>query len=565
MTPRRLRLRFFPSPAILPTLTVRDNASRNSQPFDHNIAHPNHPAMKGLSVNRKTWLPLLFAVLAILSPARADDDGRFIGRAIDLTDKSKIEGNYVAPPPRPYPAPLPAPRPAPLQVQATQVTGDARYGNVRLVKTMPAEVNFGQEFMYTLQVFANDNVADVIVRDTVPEGAVYIRSEPPAKVTGNLLEWNLGEMDAGQVKEIRVWLRPEREGRLGSCATVHALSRACAFTMVGRATLAITKTGPATAVLGEDVAYNIVVSNSGNAIAKAVVVTDTIPDGLVHASGQTSLSFNVGDLGPTQSRAIPVVLKGVKRGRHVNGAVATSANAGKVSADAATTIFQPGLTITKTGPQEQFIGKSADYTITVSNIGDTMLSNVSITDTAPQVTRIIAAPGATISGNQAGWRIAELGPGEKKSVNVTLTTATAGTHANMVVAAAGGLTANAQAATVWRGVGGMLVEAVDDPDPILVGGTTTYTVRVTNQGSGDLININTVGSFPKELTPVSAQGGTVSGQTVRFQTIPRLGSKQMMEFKVTARGASEGDARVKFTFTEDSLTAPVIKEESTLS
>lgn len=515
--------------------------------------------MKGPLVNRKAWLPLLFAVLTSLTSARADDDGRFLGRSIDLIDRTRIEGNYVAPPPRPVPPPAPRPAPAP----AAHVSTESRGCNVRLVKQMPAEVAFGQEFMYQLQVFAYENVADVIVRDTVPEGAVYVRSEPPAKVTGSQLEWNLAEMDAGQVKEIRVWLRPEREGRLGSCATVHALSRACAFTMVGRATLALTKTGPATAILGEDVGYNIVVSNSGNAVAKAVVVTDTIPDGLAHASGQTTLSFPVGDLGPNQSRTLPVVLKGVKRGRHVNAATATSANAGKVSADAATTIFQPGLTVTKTGPQEQFIGKSADYTITVSNIGDTKLSNVTVTDTAPQVTRIIAAPGATVAGTSAVWRLPELGAGEKKTLNLTLTTATAGTHANGVAVAAGGLTANAQAATVWRGVGGMLVEAVDDPDPILVGGTTTYTVRITNQGSGDLLNINTVGAFPKELTPIAADNGTVNGQTVRFQTIPRLASKQSVQFKVTARGAAEGDGRVKFTFTEDSLTAPVIKEEST--
>lgn len=512
-------------------------------------------------MKRSVLLYFLAVIAAIVTPTRADDDGRFIGRSIDLLDKSRLDSNYQAPPLRP--APQPAPRPAPLQVQATQVSAESRGSNVRLVKQMPGEVAFGQEFMYQLQVYANENVADVIVRDTVPEGAVYIRSEPPAKVTGNQLEWNLNEMDAGQVKEIRVWLRPEREGRLGSCATIHALSRVCAFTVVGRATLAITKTGPATAVLGEEVPYNIVVSNSGTAVAKGVVVTDTIPDGLTHASGQSTLTFNVGDLGPTQSRALPVVLKGVKRGRHVNTAVATSSNAGKVNAEAAITIFQPGLQIAKTGPQEQFIGKSADYTITLSNIGDTTLNNVVVTDNAPQATRIIAAPGATVAGTQAIWRLPELGAGEKKTFTLTLTTATAGTHANAVAAVAGGLNANAQAATVWRGVGGMLVEAVDDPDPILVGGTTTYTVRITNQGSGDLININTVGNFPKELTPLAAEGGTVSGQTVRFQTVARLASKQSVQFKVTARGASEGDARVKFIFTEDSLSAPVIKEEST--
>ena len=531
------------------------------EPFDNQNRPLKPPCMKSHLVNRKVWFPLLLALLTTLTPARADDDGRFIGRSIDLTDKSRIEGSTIAPAPRP--GPLPLPRPAPLQVQATQISGDTRFGNVRLVKQMPGEVNFGQEFMYQLQVFANENVADVIVRDLVPDGAVYVRSEPPAKVTGNQLEWNLGEMDAGQAREIRVWLRPEREGRLGSCATVHALSRACAFTMVGRATLALTKTGPATAVLGEDVAYNLVVSNSGTAVAKGVVVTDTIPDGLVHSSGQTTLSFNVGDLGPNQSRAIPVVLKGVKRGRACNNAVATSSNAGKVSAEACTTIFQPGLTITKVGPKEQIIGKTAEYDITVSNPGDTKLSNVTVTDTAPAATRITGAPGATLAGNQAGWRIAELGPGEKKTFTLTLTTATAGTHANTVTAAAGGLTANAQAATLWRGIGAMLVEVEDSPDPILVGAITTYTIKITNQGSGDLVNVNTVGVFPKEVTPVATQHGTITGSNVRFQTIPRIAPKQTVTFTLTGRGAVEGDARIKFSFTEDSLTSPVIEEEST--
>lgn len=528
--------------------------------FDHQHLHPL-PRMKGQLVNRKTWLPLLFVLLAALTPARADDDGRFIGRAIDLTDKARLDTTTIAPPPRP--GPLPQPRPAPLQVQANQISGETRGGNVRLIKQMPGEVNFGQEFMYQLQVFANENVADVIVRDTVPEGAVYVRSEPPAKVTGNQLEWNLGEMDAGQAREIRVWLRPEREGRLGSCATVHALSRACAFTMVGRATLALTKTGPTTAAVGELLNYNLVVSNSGTAVAKGVVVTDTVPDGLVHASGQTTLSFNVGDLGPNQSRTIPVALKAVKRGRHCNNAVATSTNAGKVSAEACTAIVQPGLAITKVGPREQIIGKNADYTITVSNPGDTKLSNVTVTDTAPVATRIVAAPGAALAGNQAGWRIPELAPGETKTFTLSLTTATAGTHANGVTAAAGGLTANAQAATLWRGIGAMLVEVVDSPDPILVGSTTTYTIRVTNQGSGDLVNVNTVGVFPKEVTPVATQHGTITGTTVRFQTIPRISAGQSATFTVTGRGAVEGDGRVKFSFTEDTHTSPVIEEEST--
>ncbi len=528
------------------------------------VGHSNSSRQKSPFVKHIHWCSLLFAALVWLTPAKADTDGRFLGRGIEL-DRRKV----IQAPPQftPAPAPLlaPAPRPAPPEPvpSPAPVVHDSHCCKARLLKQMPAEVAFGQEFMYQLQVIACENVAEVVVRDLVPEGAVYVRSEPAAQLSGNQMVWNFGEMDSGQTREIRIWLRPEREGRIGSCATVHALSRVCAFTVVARATLALTKTGPAAAILGEDITYNIVVSNSGSTAARGVVVTDNLPDGLAHSSGQTALSLNVGDLGPNQSRAFPIVVKGVKRGRYCNTATATASNAQRVSAEACTTITQPGLQVTKVGPQEQFIGKTADYTITVINIGDTRLDNVIVTDSAPQATRILAASGATVTGTQASWQIPELGPGERRSFNLTLTTATAGTHANSVVAAAAGLTANAQAATLWRGLGAMLVEVVDDPDPILIGSTTTYTVRITNQGSADLVNVNTVGQFPREVTPVAAQNGTITGSTVRFQTIPRIGVGQNATFTVTGKGAIVGDARIKFSFTEDSLSTPVIEEEST--
>ncbi len=480
---------------------------------------------------------------------KADDDGVNVGQSIDLVRRN--------------PAGAPAPAPAP-RAQTSSSSTDSRSGNVRLTKQMPAELTLGQEFMYQLRVQANENVSDVVVRDVVPEGATYVRSEPAAEVSGKDLTWKFSEMDAGQAKDIRVWLRPDREGRIGSCATVFALSRACAFGVVGKPGLAIKKTGPETAVLGQDIPYTITVSNPGSAVAKAVVVTDNVPDGLSHVSGQSAVTFNVGDLPPGQSRTLPIVLKGTKRGKHCNGATAVASNVSKVSAEACTTILVPGINLVKEGTKEQFLGKSADYTLTVSNTGDTKLTNVTVTDTAPVATRILNAAGATVVGNQATWRIAELGAGEKKSFTMSLTSATAGSHCNLAsVVSTEGQSARAEACTLWRGVGAILVEVVDDPDPILVGSTTTYTIRITNQGSADLVNINTAAAFPAQIAPVATAQGTITGQNVKFQTVPRLGSKQSVEFRLTARGVSVGDTRVKFTFTEDSLTSPIVEEEST--
>jgi uncharacterized repeat protein (TIGR01451 family) len=499
-------------------------------------------------MKKTVWLAAMLAVGLSLS-VRADDDDVNVGQSIDLV--RRIPATSAAPAPK-------------AQASLNSSTTDSRSGNVRLTKQMPAELTLGQEFMYQLRVQANENVADVIVRDVVPDGATYVRSEPAAEVSGKNLTWKFNEMDAGQAKDIRVWLRPDREGRIGSCATVFALSRACAFGVVGKPGLAIKKTGPETAVLGQDIPYTITVSNPGSAVAKAVVVTDNVPDGLSHVSGQSAVTFNVGDLPPGQSRTLPIVLKGTKRGKHCNGASAVASNVTKVSAEACTTILVPGINLVKEGTKEQFLGKSADYTLTVSNTGDTKLTNVTITDTAPAATRILNAAGSTVVGNQATWRIAELGAGEKKSFTLSLTSATAGSHCNLAsVVSTEGQSARAEACTLWRGVGAILVEVVDDPDPILVGSTTTYTIRVTNQGSADLVNINTAAVFPAQIAPVATAQGTVTGQNVKFQTVPRLGSKQSVEFRLTARGVSVGDTRVKFTFTEDSLTSPIVEEEST--
>lgn len=75
--------------------------------------------------------------------------------------------------------------------------------------------------------------------------------------------------------------------------------------------------------------------------------------------------------------------------------------------------------------------------------------------------------------------------------------------------------------------------------------------------------VNTAAQFPREITPMAAQGGAIAGSTVRFQTIPRIGVGQNATFTVTGRGTVVGDARTKFIFTEESLTAPVVEEEST--
>ncbi len=473
-------------------------------------------------------------------------------------------GGTPPPPPPVIQQPAPAPAPAPVpQTSCSQATG----GLVRMGIQMPPEVTLGQEFMYEINPVATACVGNVVITDQVPAGATYVRSEPPAEVQGDRLIWRFPTMDPGQAQNIKVWIRADQEGRLASCATVSADPRVCAETIVGKPVLAITKTGPETAQLGADVTYNIVVSNTGTAVAQKVVVTDTVPQGLTHSSGQRELSFEVGDLGPNQSKSIPLTLRADQRGRFCNGAVAVSSNAGRVNAEACTTVVQPGVKIVKTAnEQEVLINRVASYNIVVSNVGDVPLTGVVVTDTAAPETTVVAADGGTASGNTARWELGELPAGEQRTLTLKVSSRNPGRFCNTAtVTTAQGLQESSEACTTWVGVTGVLVEVVDDPDPIQVGETTTFTIRVTNQGSSrDIEEINVRSTFEEELDPASATGnGAVSGKSVTWPTVARLAPKQSVTFQVVGRAAKPGDHRLETQVTTRERTVPIVELEST--
>lgn len=464
------------------------------------------------------------------------------------------------------PAPAPAAKPAPAAAPAAapkdgcvNTTG----GLIHMSKTMPPEASLGSEFVAELVIDAQGCAANVVVRDSIPDNATYVRSEPPATVEGNQLVWKIGNMDADQVIKAKIWFKADKEGTIVNCAWVSADPRVCGSTFVGKPMLVIDKSGPETATIGSDVTYNIVVKNTGNAVARNVVVTDPVPTGMSHSSGRSELSFPVGDLAPGESKPMAVTFKANQRGKVCNTATASSANAGKVSDEACTVVVVPGLKVEKTGPAEQILGRNADYQIVVSNVGDTTLTNVLVTDTAPADTSIVSATGGTVSGNKATWTIASLAPGAKQTVSIRLTSKVAGRHCNNVTAASAGLSSSAEACTLWKGIAAILLEVVDDPDPIQVGENTTYTIRVTNQGFADINNMKIAAEFDEEITPTSTAQGSISGRAVSFPVVRTLGAKQVTTYSIVVRGAKVGDARNKIVLTCDELKTPVEETEST--
>jgi uncharacterized repeat protein (TIGR01451 family) len=459
--------------------------------------------------------------------------------------------------------------PPPADTAAAPVQTEMSAFLIDIVKTAPQMVSIGDQFTYVLKITARHDVGNLMVSDMVPAGASLVGSAPEANNDGGKMSWNLGNLNKGDSKTIQVTLKAEKEGQLVSCATATAMPRVCTTTIVGKAQLAITKTGPATAMLGQQVAYNVVVQNTGNTPARNVVVTDTVPDGLVSAGGEKELTFKVGDLAAGASKPIAVTLTAQKRGKVCNKVAADSSNAGKANAEVCTTIVSAGVKIAKTTKDKDiFMNRAAAYDIVVSNTGDTDLTGVVVTDTAAPETVIATAEDASVTGKTATWNVGTLKAGEKKSFAIKIVSKVPGQYCDTATVTTGqGLSDSAKDCTVWRGVTGVLVELADDPDPIQVGETSKYTVKVTNQGSTiDITQLAIVITLPPELDVVAStvsDGGRVDGKTITFPVVPTVGPKAAVVRTYIAKGVKAGDARTKIAVTTSMRKEPIEQFEST--
>lgn len=450
-------------------------------------------------------------------------------------------------------------------------TGDVVVGQYEtdlyiLKKTAPATVVVGEPFTYTYELTAKQDISDVAVRDTVPAGATLVSTEPQSQ---GGIAWTVAKVKKGETKTMKATMSADQVTTLANCATATATPVACTEVVVAQAKLGITKTvDKPVVIVGEQAVFTITVSNPGNFVAKNVVVADKLPEGLIGTDGKTEYSLAVGDLAAGETKTagtIPVVTQ--KRGEFTNVAQASASNVKeKPEAQATIKTMTKELAVEKTGPKQEYANKQATYTIKVTNPGDTDLENVVITDSLPGAYAFVSATkGGVAQGQVVTWTLPRLAAGSSDEVALTIGCATLGSFVNNVTAAANGLTKEANATTEWIGVPGLLLEVVDNVDPITVGGTTTYTITVTNQGQVADTNVKLVGIVPSTLEVVSVTGGKVEAGKVDFDNIPTLAGKQSVTYTVTVKAKDAGNALFEVQMKSDIVAKanPVREYEST--
>ena len=439
-------------------------------------------------------------------------------------------------------------------------------------KFAPAEIQVGKPSTFRVTVGNTGETAasGVEIHDQIPKGTRLMTTTPRASrgARGELV-WNVGTIQPGDETTVEMQLMPVAEGEIGSVATVNFSATASARTTSTRPQLVIKTSAPAEVLIGEEVLLSITISNPGSGIATGVVLSEQIPAGLRHASGN-DLEYEVGDLKPGESKKLELSLTAARAGQVIN--VLSAQGDGNLRAEDRATleVLAPKLDIAVTGSKRRYLEREATYQLSLANPGTAAAKDIELVAYLPSGLKFISANNAGYykeADHSIHWKLQELANGETGTVELVTMPVEPGQHKMRLRGTAKrGLQVEKEQPVSVEGIAAIMFEAVDVQDPIEVGGETTFEIRVLNQGSKAASNVRVVVMLPPQMQAVAAEGPTrhvVDGNRILFDGLSRLAPKADVTYRVRVKGLQPGDLRTSVKVMTDEMQTPVTKEEST--
>jgi uncharacterized repeat protein (TIGR01451 family) len=471
-----------------------------------------------------------------------------------------------------HPAP-PAERKAPPAAPVGGVGSQAAAVSVETIG--PASASMGKPYNFEILVRNPGSMPAQFVRvqDKLPENLQYLGSEPRGEMHEGQLLWDLGTLDGGAERRIKVSVQATGEGELLTTATATCSARTSLRTKVSQPKLSLVKKGPETARVGDTVKFELLVSNVGSGPAEQVVLRDRMPAGLQHKAQRVPgevIEADLGTLAPGQTKTIDMEAMATQAGKFVNEASVVAPGIAEVSAQAVVVVTDAPLGLRKTGPQRGNPNQELTYELTVTNTGSGVAGGVKLIDTLPEGLDFVSAGEGGMynaATRTVQWELATLGGGQSKAVNVRVKAVKAGDWTNQSVARTErGQEARADLRVQVEGVPALLLEVVDLDDPIEVGAETTYEIRVVNQGTAPCTNVKIKCAGPDGIALVGADAPVAHKQDANqivFEPLPKLAAKADVLYKVRARALKPGDWRFRTWLSSDHMPDPVYEDEST--
>ena len=482
-------------------------------------------------------------------------------------------------------------------------------------KSGPALVGIGGTATYQIQVTnPGDMPADgVVLVDEIPEIMSYVGSRPPAELAGRSLRWQLGRLGPGGGQAVEVTLRAERPGSAASCAEAAAAgglkARHCATTTVMAASLDLRVVGPDRANVGEEAAFEILVTNPSEVTYNDLVIRDRFDAGLQHAKAANPIERRLLPLGPHQSVRVGIAFRVVQPGQWchtvelIEGGVVRATARACVTAAAGLPVVPPGtplvtpppgtplpspaqppgatpqppgklpeappgvpptsppsISVKISGPALKNVGETALFNFEVTNTGGQTLTNVKLINEAPKELEAgRATSGYSLEGDNLAWTIETLPSGRTNRYAIEYKCVQASERAcnRAQVTSEQKVQGKDELCMEIRGAkappsAGLRMDATNLHNPVTQGSELTYVIQVLNQGQGPDSNIVLEFTVPPQMAPVRLQttgpeglSYTIQDQTIRFNPVAKLDVGQSLSYRIRVRAKEGGKEAVE--------------------
>jgi gliding motility-associated-like protein/uncharacterized repeat protein (TIGR01451 family) len=393
---------------------------------------------------------------------------------------------------------------------------------------------------------------DISVEDLLPAGYAYVSSNAEAgtdydPATGI---WTVGTLAIGESSALTITSTVNATGSYENTATVTASevdpvpennSSTVTPVPVPVADLSVVKTvDNLNPYAGNNVVFNIEVSNEGPSDATGVSVKDLLPSGYAFVSAGPSVGnydsgtgvWTIGNLANGGNATLTITATVNTTGVYENIAEVSGDQADRVSANNLSTITPTPIIvqIDKVGPSTANTGTEITYVLSVTNTGTGEAIGQIIEDIVPaELTGVewkaTALGSATISsgttgtGNDIGV-IADIPAGGGNQITVTVTGRVPASSSATSLSNTATVSATGSPGFSSNTVVTALTKQADlriqktGPSTVVAGSEVTYTLEVTNAGPSDAKNVTITDMMPVGLNGVTWTATAQNGAAV---------------------------------------------------
>jgi uncharacterized repeat protein (TIGR01451 family) len=426
---------------------------------------------------------------------------------------------------------------------------------------------------------------DARVKVSLSNGATLERSDPPpVKQEGGALVFDLPPLAGGKAQAVTLAVRPAGLGPVTVTATA---ATADGLTAEERGTvrvepgqLRVVAEAPGAVLTGERLPVRVTVRNVAAAPAANAVVWARFDAGLNHESGKNPVEVAVGALAPGEAKTVEVPLTGKQPGRFAVRATATAD--GNVSAAAdpvAVEVRKAELAVAVAGPTMAYPNQDFAWAVTLTNPGEAAITNVVVRATLPPEVKLKeASDGGRAEPGSVEWRLADLKPNDRRTLNLTVTTTKITDKAAVSVLVTGDalgrdpeakpvgdpVEARGTAAVAVIGTPAVTMELATPSGAVAVGKPSAFLVRVRNRGSVAARGVEVTAVPADGLKPTRGTGPSaakVEGGKLVFPPLDELKPGEVVTFTVEVEGTQPGDTRLRAEVKAAHLTSPLKEEQ----